>query len=536
MRRELVGACAAALAAVCGSDASAQRVGVRVASWNITFFSGDSSDAADVRNVVYGLTPLGTRLDPDVFLLQEFSGQTAVNSFVSFLNADPNSGGQWAAGTLTRDDGSLNNAFAYRRDKLSLAETVELAASSSTANPRTVARYTTRIVGYPENVRNVIHFIPVHFKAGSSSDDQTRRTAEVNRVLPAIASLTAPIVFAGDFNIQSSTQAAFAALVGPVDNYNSGRFVDPINSPGTWNNSSTFRNIHTQDPATGVDDRLDVILVTQNLRDGRGSEYIGDPSRAWNLSTVADPVHSYRVWGNDGSGNGTSSPLRISGNTTVGASIAQSIVNLASGNGHMPVFLTLSVPPVVEVAGMGPGQTIDLGERPAGEPIVFTLEVGNGGDAALYGEFGVTELDFSFESADGPLTLPVGQFTDRAGGSMGVFEFTLTPGTAGEGPIGATFRIASNDELFDLNPTITVTATLVSGACNVADLSRTPPVAGEFGSLDGNDIAAFVSGFIAGEDFADLSDTPPGSGAFGTFDGNDIAAFVSAFLAGCPAS
>ena len=71
--------------------------------------------------------------------------------------------------------------------------------------------------------------------------------------------------------------------------------------------------------------------------------------------------------------------------------------------------------------------------------------------------------------------------------------------------------------------------------CNLADISDTPPGSGTFDQLDGNDISAFVSGFIGQDPIADISDTPPGSGTFGQFDGNDISAFVSEFIAGCPA-
>lgn len=71
---------------------------------------------------------------------------------------------------------------------------------------------------------------------------------------------------------------------------------------------------------------------------------------------------------------------------------------------------------------------------------------------------------------------------------------------------------------------------LFDGSAGLADLSPTPPTGGAFGTLDGNDISAFVSSFIAASPLADLSQTPPVGGVFGTFDGNDISAFVSSFV------
>src|SRR4029453_17595681 len=112
--------------------------------------------------------------------------------------------------------------------------------------------------------------------------------------------------------IQSSDQAAYQELTGPKAN-NDGRFIDPIKTPGNWNNNVAFRFVHTQDPASQMDDRFDQLLLESSLLDDTGLGYIGNPAAAYSTSTWNDPNHSYRVWGNDGTRS--NQLLRVTGNT-----------------------------------------------------------------------------------------------------------------------------------------------------------------------------------------------------------------------------
>ena len=183
-------------------------------------------------------------------------------------------------------------------------------------------------------------------KAGTGSDDKARRLLEAQRIRDDAESLPAGwhFILGGDFNIQSSSQTAYVELVGSQAN-NDGRFFDPINTPGSWNNNSAYRIVHTQDPsgAGGMDDRHDQLLLSASLVDGVHLDYIGDSSIPYSTTTWDDSNHSYRSWGNDGTSFNTS--LTITGNQMVGAVIAQTLVNSASGGGHLPVFLDLLVPP-----------------------------------------------------------------------------------------------------------------------------------------------------------------------------------------------
>jgi hypothetical protein len=185
-------------------------------------------------------------------------------------------------------------------------------------------------------------------KSGSSSEDQSRRLLEAQRIRNNAELLPQGwhFLIAGDYNIQSSGQAAYQELVASQAD-NRGRFFDPIASPGSWNNSSAFVFVHTQDPsgAGGMDDRHDQILLSASLVDAEGVDYVGDHFTPYSTVSWNDSNHSYRSWGNDGTSfNAT---LRTTGNQMVGPVIAQALINSAAGAGHLPVFLDLEVPAVV---------------------------------------------------------------------------------------------------------------------------------------------------------------------------------------------
>ena len=181
--------------------------------------------------------------------------------------------------------------------------------------------------------------------------------------------------------------------------------------PAVGNNNSTYKTIHTQDPsgAGGMDDRHDQLLVCEELIDGDGFDYIGDPGIPYSLSTWDDANHSYRSWGNDGTSYNTS--LTIVGNTMVGQTIAQALVTTASGGGHLPVFLDLRVPPHV-----GSSTLIDFGQVQQGSLAEDTLLAWNAGDVGLWSQDGIAYLDYSLEASTG-FTAPAGTFSDAAGGA-----------------------------------------------------------------------------------------------------------------------
>lgn len=485
--------------------------GLRLAAWNITNYTG--GNAAHIGNVVYGEFN-GDQFAPDVIMLQEITTQNALNSLVSALNGAAGSPGDWAGGQFfSGGGGGINTAMVYRTDRIDLVgSTLVAPAAGPGSHPRNIVRYDIRLDGYTAE-ETIIALYPVHMKAGSGSSDQARRLIESQIIRNDAESLPAGrhLIVGGDFNTQTSSQAAYQELVGNQVN-NDGRFFDPIAAPGSWNNNFTYRNIHTQDPVGGggMDDRLDQLLLSIGLGDGIGLDYVGQFLTPWNLSTPTDPNHSHRVWGNDGTSFNTS--MTTSGNTMVGQSIAQSIIAMGGNSGHCPLYFDMVVPAQVAATA-----SIDFGAVMQNSAASALVDVMNNADTEIWGIPGIRDLEYQF-SATGLVSAPDGMFTESA--SAGMNQHTITADTSTVGPITGTLSVESNDPDVP-SLVISISGEVVPPACP-ADL------AAPFGILDLSDINAFTAGFVANDPIADLA------APMGTFDLADINAFVNSFVAGCP--
>ncbi|MBX3351294.1 MAG: hypothetical protein KF684_00010 [Phycisphaeraceae bacterium] len=412
---------------------------LRVAAWNISNYSGGR--VAAIHASVYGEFE-GRSMAPDVFLLQEFLSESALSQFVAALNGAPGSPGDWAAAPFVNGP-DTDSAFAYRTTRVELLNTVVVSMGGVNPNhPRNIMRYDFRPVGYAAP-QTVVASYSVHMKAGSTSTDQARRLVEAQRIRDDAEQLPGGwnFVVGGDFNIQSSNQAAYQELVGSQAN-DDGRFFDPINTPGSWNNNGSFRIVHTQDPigAGGMDDRHDQILISGSLVEQGGFAYIGTVNPGTGLpvpystTTWNDPNHSYRAWGNDGTSFDTT--LRVAGNTMVGPVIAQALIDMCNGAGHLPVFMDFRVPAVV-----GSDEFLDFGTVALGETATAELSVFNAGDVDMWTESGIATLRYTLDATSG-FSAPSGDFADAPGG--GVNTHTIVMDTSVAGQVIGTLTILSD--------------------------------------------------------------------------------------------
>lgn len=366
---------------------------LRVATWNVTNYSGGRWD--EFQTAIYGEYQ-GRSLTPDVLVAQEFIHAAAMLEFRSLLNSVPGGPNDWAVAPFINGPDTDSVIF-YRTSKVDFLGYAVVAEGGPAPNhPRNIMRYNVRLKGYTSDA-TVLACYSSHMKSGTSGDDQARRLLEAQRIRADAESLNPQWCFllGADLNIQSSSQLAYQELIGSQPN-NDGRFFDPISRPGSWNNNYIYSILHTQDPAGdgGMDDRFDQVLVCAGLLNGEGFDYVGDPSIPYSLSTWNDPNHSYRAWGNDGTSFDTT--LTIAGNQMVGATIAQALVDTALTGGHLPVFLDLRVPPHV-----GSDDLLDFGQVPQGSVAEQVLCVWNAGDAALWTQAGIADLEYSLEASPG---------------------------------------------------------------------------------------------------------------------------------------
>lgn len=389
----------AAVASACFSQ-------VRVVTYNISNYIGDMQP--QIRTAMFSNFN-GRSLEPDLLVCQEFVSATALNNLVAAMNSAPGSPGDYAAAPFV-DGPDTDSAFVYRTSLFQLLATVVVAVGGNAPNhPRNIMRYDIRLLDYSSD-GGTLSLYSSHMKAGTTQSDFDRRLLEAQRIRTNAATLPRPFLLGGDFNIQSSSDPAYIELTASQVN-NQGRHFDPISTPGFWNNSASFRFVHTQDPIGpgGMDDRFDFLLLANSLIDGNGFDYIGNPSVPYSTTTWNDPNHSYRAWGNDGSSfDGT---LAVASNTMVGPDIAQSLIDLCRGAGHLPVMLDLRVPPEVDSPTI-----VDFGTVRAGSTHGRLVPVTNAGLTSRWGPNGVADLVYTL-TATGPFSAPTGQFSSSAGTS-----------------------------------------------------------------------------------------------------------------------
>ncbi len=510
----------------CCGIASAQ---LRIANWNVTNYSGGR--IPEFQTSLYGVVPAtlaleGQRFAPDIILGEEFTSAGGVTAFTSLLNTAPGSPGDWAAAPFI-DGPDSDCGFFYRTSKVQYLGTViaSVATGSTALPPRHTYRYDFRLVGYGATPKTSFGAFAVHFKAGSTTDDQARRLLEANKIRdntngidtngPGTALPTGwNYLIGGDFNIQTSTQAAYIRMVGSEVN-NTGRFWDPINSPGSWNNSSAYRFIHTQDPSTtgsgGMDDRHDQILLGNSFFDGPGIEYIGNKNLVYSTTTWNDPNHSYRCWGNDGTSFNLS--MTTTGNTMVGAAIAQALVTTtnagSTSGGHLPVFLDVKVP-----AKVTSETVLNFGSVNVGDPAVLTLNVSNNGNVGIWTVNGIANLNYSMGVTSG-FTVPSGPFVD--GPAAGGNAHSITMDTSTAGLKAATLTITSDDPD---QPTrlVSLIGEVLEASCP-ADYNND-------GEVNFFDYLDFVDAYSAGDISADFNNDS-------MIDFFDYLDFVDAYSTGC---
>jgi hypothetical protein len=419
---------------LCAAGAEAQ---LRIATWNVTNYSVSGSPPTstrdgDFKTAIYGVYQ-GRSMSPDVFVGQEFINASSVTAFRNLLNTAPGSPGDWASAPFF-DGADTESAFFYRTSKVQYLRTVVVAVgSSSTDNqPRNTYRYDVRPIGYTSAGAS-LGIYSVHLKAQGGTNDAGRRLVECQRIRDNAQGVdTNPgfvgnpagstglpagwnFIVAGDLNITGSSAAEYQELVGSQAN-NTGRLFDPIATPGSWNNNSAFRLVHTQEQTANMDDRFDQLLVSAGLIDGTGLEYVGNAAVPYRTISVVpgqpldntrwnDPNHSYRVWGNDGTtyNGGIAVNQTVSNgvavnrqNGMVGATIAQALINSAAGNGHLPVFADFRVPARVQTVA-----SVEFGDVTIGSVAQRTFTVTNSGSTATFGAAGVSVLRYTLAMPSG---------------------------------------------------------------------------------------------------------------------------------------
>lgn len=247
---------------------------ITLMSYNLLNYGSSTSRDVYFRTVM-------DEVNPDILVVQEILSQSSVNNFLN--NVLNHTTTTYSAGTFINGT-DTDNAIFYKTSEFSFISNSPISTALRDINE-------FKLVCLP--TLDTLLIYSVHLKASQGSTNEQKRLAEVQalRQVTDVLPLGKDFIVCGDFNIYKSTELAYQALLNQT---NSGYFLDPINSPGNWHNNSNFDLIHTQSPRTrsfgggstgGMDDRFDMILISQAADDAGGFRYIDG---------------SYMSYGNDG--------------------------------------------------------------------------------------------------------------------------------------------------------------------------------------------------------------------------------------------
>lgn len=267
----------------------------RIAEYNIASEGGTPRAGLDAILQAIGAEVVnGVAAPIDVLALQEVLSQsTTTQTVVNQLNAIYGPGA-YARGNLDgASTGSGTQGVVYRVSTMQLLSEATIGVASTSGQPRQALRYQFRPVGYSSTAD--FYLYNSHYKADSDSTSLNRRLVEANAIRADADALGngVQIVYAGDFNAYSSSEAFYQKLLSA----GAGQAFDPIGTPGSWHDTASFVSIFTQAPSAspppgltggGLDDRFDFQIFTSELTDGVGLDYVSGTYHTFgNNGTVA---------------------------------------------------------------------------------------------------------------------------------------------------------------------------------------------------------------------------------------------------------
>ena len=410
----------------------------------------------------------------DVLVMQEAASvATTGTAFAGLLNT-LGGGTSYLRSTVDASTtGSGRPVAVYNSAAVTLVNEKRIGSISGTAShPRETMRYQFRPVGYDSTADFYVY--ASHFKASSGGANEAERNVEARTIRADADALGqgARVIYSGDFNFYSSSESGFQTLTGTGN----GQAFDPISRVGSWSGSSTYKDVHTQSPATteafggqvlgGVDDRFDFQLVTGEVRDGGGFDYVSG---------------SYWAFGNTGThlinqaistGSAATLAARLPGYTT---SQAQTVLaNLTKVTDHLPVVADYQLPAKMMASLAAPPARVTRGATVSG-----TLTVSNSAPVAVAA--GADRLQYAFAGTGGFASSGTGSDAALGAGTMHLLTLSTTLAGLRSGTVSVT---ASS--LQAMNPTFSGTASttvLDHAVGSFASAATTTSLTVDFGTL-----------------------------------------------------
>jgi len=401
------------------TPASAQ---LRIVQYNVNASGAASSGPRDgMANVLGGIASsarAGFSGDIDILLLEEGEKvATTGASYAALLNQITGR----TTYTHTLLDGATTGSgrpmAVYDSSTVVLRGEQAIGTTSTAGQARQALRYTFAPVGYSTAADFTVYVS--HMKASTGSDNVARRNVEALALRADADSLGpgAHVIYAGDLNIYTSTEAAFQTLTAA----GAGQAFDPVNRVGNWNGASGFRDVHTQSPATtaafpgqvtgGMDSRFDFQLVSGEWLDGHGLDYV--PGSYWAFGNTA----THALNGAITTGSAASLQALLPGATLTRAQTL--LTDIARVSDHLPVVADYRLPAKMEVAVAAAPAAVIVGATVDQEFTVTNV-------APVRVVAGSERLDFTFAGSGALVGTGTGADQPLGGGTARSLRFDTT--------------------------------------------------------------------------------------------------------------
>ena len=373
---------------------------IKIVTYNLLNYTAGSARDADFK-VIF------SALQADVVVVQEMGGNEAAGFLSSVLNA---SGGPGGYSMATYHNGPDTDCALYYRSAVitygGAGDHVFLSSS-----PRGVDRWRLGLDGYSSDASK-FYVYSMHLKASQGYEAERHVTASMVRNDANQFPAGTHFIYAGDFNVYTSTEDAYQDFVGSQAD-NDGRAFDPINMSGAWHNSYTYRYVHTQATTSamgGMDDRFDFLLISASLNDGDGFTYIPG---------------TYDPYGNDG--NHFNEAITDPPTIPEGAAMATA---LHDASDHLPVVLEVKASSLLEWI-----PPINFGYAIVSANVERTITVENTAPSPAQ------DLEYSFVYP-AAYSGDTGPFSDPAGG--GGSDHIITFSSLTSGNLSDTLQVCNN--------------------------------------------------------------------------------------------
>jgi exonuclease III len=276
-------------------------------------------------------------VQPDLFmvceLVNEQGAQRILNTSFSYTTAPIRMAAYESIQSPGVDD-TLQQIVYYNSDKMQLVD-----QKVYPTLVRDINHYSFLVFAGVNNQDSIpLEVFVTHLKSSEGPANRQARLNMVDTFTKALNTLPTHhrVLFAGDFNFYSAYNEPGYQKI--LDTNNAIVMIDPIHTPGKWNDNDSFKHVHTQATRTsaagfgiggatgGLDDRFDFIMMSKNLET--------DSSTLWYQPQT---YHALGI-------NGNCFNKRIDDTTCTGTYPLALRADLHNMSDHTPVVMQLRMP------------------------------------------------------------------------------------------------------------------------------------------------------------------------------------------------